>query len=210
MRFRADLDAADPWSSASRAWFKKRAFFFIIEMQPYELGQNPNAGRILGGRTGKSMACCPQRGLSARQRFGAHGSGGHLYSGVIGRVQWFARRFGWGKFFVCPFGFWLRGWWCPCCGNGISSFAADCSVLYAHYNVTWCNERAVEVPLGRWYLEQAAPQASRVLKVDHVLGRYGNHDHAVLDKYETAAGVISEDLTAWQTRRFDLIRHFHL
>ena len=78
--------------------------------------------------------------------------------------------------------------------------------FYAHYNVTWCNERAVEVPLGQWYLEQAAPEAGRVLEVGHVLGHYGNHDHAVLDKYETAAGVINEDITTWQTEeRFDLI-----
>jgi SAM-dependent methyltransferase len=42
--------------------------------------------------------------------------------------------------------------------------------------------------------------------VGHVLGHYGNHDHAVLDKYETAAGVINEDITTWQTEeRFDLI-----
>ena len=99
---------------------------------------------------------------------------GHLYSGVIGRVQWFARRFGWGKFLsahsdlasrlVVPFlrerHFKFRGGLLPC--------------FYAHYNVTWCNERAVEVPLGRWYLEQAAPEAGRALEVGHVLGHYGN------------------------------------
>jgi len=132
---------------------------------------------------------------------------GHLYSGVIGRVQWFARRFGWGEILCLPIRilasrlvvpllrerhFKFRGGLLPC--------------FYAHYNVTWCNERAVEVPLGRWYLEQAAPESVRVLEVGHVLGHYGNHDHAVLDKYETAAGVINEDITTWQTEeRFDLI-----
>ena len=39
-----------------------------------------------------------------------------------------------------------------------------------------------------------------------MLGHYGKHDHAVLDKYETSAGVINEDITTWQTEeRFDLI-----
>ena len=44
-----------------------------------------------------------------------------------------------------------------------------------------------------------------MLEVGHVLGHYGNHDHAVLDKYETAAGVINEDITLADRGRFDLI-----
>ena len=130
-----------------------------------------------------------------------------MYSGVIGRVQWFARRFGWREIFCLPFRilasrivvpflrerhFKFRGGLLPC--------------FYAHYNVTWCNERAVEVPLGRWYLEQVASETGQVLEVGHVLGHYGKHNHAVLDKYETSAGVINEDITTWQTEeRFDLI-----
>ena len=135
------------------------------------------------------------------------GAENHLYSGVLGRVQWFARRFGWGEIvrlpirilasrLIVPFlkerHFKFRGGLLPC--------------FYAHYNVTWCNERAVEVPLGRWYLEQAAQAGSRVLEIGHVLGHYGEHPHVVLDKFEAAEGVINEDITTWETdERFDLI-----
>ena len=127
-----------------------------------------------------------------------------MYSGFSGRLRWFAKRFGWAEVFLLPMRiiasrlvvpflserhFEFRGGLLPC--------------FYAHYNITWCNERAVEIPLARWYLEQCK---GRVLEVGHVLGHYGNHGHLVLDKFETTKGVINEDITVWKTdKRFELI-----
>ena len=86
----------------------------------------------------------------------------HLYSGVIGRVQWFARRFGWGEIVCLPFRILASRIVVPFLRERHFKFRDGLlPCFYAHYNVTWCNERAVEVPLGRWYLEQAAEEADR-------------------------------------------------
>lgn len=50
------------------------------------------------------------------------------------------------------------------------------------YNRTWTNERAVEIPVARKFLESADP--SRTLEIGNVLSHYVRLDHTVLDKYE--------------------------
>ena len=132
------------------------------------------------------------------------GTEGHLYSGFVGRVQWFAKRFGWAEVFCLPLRILASRFVVPFLSERHFEFRGGLlPCFYAHYNITWCNERAVEVPLARWYLEQAG---GPVLEVGHVLGHYGDHGHLVVDKFEAAEGVLNEDVTQWQTdRRFDLI-----
>lgn len=60
------------------------------------------------------------------------------------------------------------------------------------YNVTWGNERTVEVPLARQFL--AAAKGRRVLELGNVLAHYGLAGHEVVDKYEVAPGVRNLDL----------------
>lgn len=134
----------------------------------------------------------------------AMGTSDHLYSGFAGKVQWFTKRFGWKELFLLP----LRKIISPL----VLPFLTPrhfkyCDGLlpchFANYNVTWSNERCVEVSLGRWYLEQID---GPVLEIGHVLGHYGMNEHTVLDKFEKAKGVINEDITSWQTdQRFALI-----
>ncbi len=153
------------------------------------------------------MARCPQHWLvHMRSLCLVWGVGveGHLYSGFAGRIQWFARRFGWTEVFCLPLRILASRFVVPFLSERHFEFRGEqIPCLYAHYNITWCNERAVEVPLARWYLEQAE---GPVLEVGHVLGHYGTHGHLVLDKYENAKGLVNEDITQWQTdRRFGLI-----
>ena len=132
------------------------------------------------------------------------GTSDHLYSGFAGKVQWFTKRFGWKELFLLP----LRKIISPL----VLPFLTPrhfkyCDGLlpchFANYNVTWSNERCVEVSLGRWYLEQID---GPVLEIGHVLGHYGMNEHTVLDKFEKAKGVINEDIISWQTDlRFALI-----
>lgn len=63
--------------------------------------------------------------------------------------------------------------------------------FYHPYNLAWRNERAVEVPIARAHLEAHRGQA--VLEVGNVLSHYIEVDHAVLDKYESAPGVVNLD-----------------
>ena len=128
----------------------------------------------------------------------------HLYSGFGGRVQWFVRRFGWRELFLKP----LRAIVSPVVVPFLAprQFSFNGGLLpchYAHYNLTWCNERCVEVALGEWYLDQVD---GPVLEIGHVLGHYGRQGHAVVDKYESADGVRNVDITEWQPdERFALI-----
>lgn len=73
-----------------------------------------------------------------------------------------------------------------------------------NYNVTWSNERTVEVPVVRRLLERHAGRT--VLEVGNVLSHYAAVGHAVVDKYERAAGVLNVDVADFDPRqRFDLI-----
>jgi SAM-dependent methyltransferase len=72
------------------------------------------------------------------------------------------------------------------------------------YNLTWSNERAVEVPVA-WALVQASA-SPRVLEVGNVLSHYFPVAHTVIDKFERAPGVINADAAEFDTaQRFDLI-----
>ncbi|HEY8945866.1 MAG TPA: methyltransferase domain-containing protein [Polyangiaceae bacterium] len=62
-----------------------------------------------------------------------------------------------------------------------------------HYNSTWRNERAVEVPLAAELLTSAAPGA-RCLEVGNVLNYYLREPRTVVDKYEPSRGVINQDI----------------
>ncbi len=72
------------------------------------------------------------------------------------------------------------------------------------YNLTWSNERAVEVPVVWRLVQQHAGR--RVLEVGNVLAHYFDVAHTVIDKFERAPGVINADAAEFDTAdRFDLI-----
>lgn len=64
--------------------------------------------------------------------------------------------------------------------------------LHHIYNTTWRNERAVEVPII-WEIVMLH-QGRRILEVGNVLPHYYAVNHAVLDKYERAHGVVNQDV----------------
>jgi hypothetical protein len=78
---------------------------------------------------------------------------------------------------------------------------------YIHpYNHTWSNERAVEIPVVRQYLE--ANKAGRILELGNVTSHYIKPLHTIIDKYETdpLSGVINMDILDYNTECFyDLI-----
>lgn len=73
-----------------------------------------------------------------------------------------------------------------------------------HYNRAWRNERAVELALGRSFLE--SNKGRRLLEVGNVLAHYGAVSHDVLDKYEDAPNVINADIVEFTpTEPYDAI-----
>jgi hypothetical protein len=72
------------------------------------------------------------------------------------------------------------------------------------YNVTWTNERAVEVPIIRRAIEEAG--ATRLLEIGNVLGHYFRLGHDVVDKYESGAGILNRDIVDFRPQApYDLI-----
>jgi SAM-dependent methyltransferase len=77
--------------------------------------------------------------------------------------------------------------------------------LTHHYNATWRNERAVELPLADEFLGELAPGA-RLLEVGNVLAYYRPSSHTVVDKFEPTAGVINQDIMEFgEPKSFDAI-----
>jgi hypothetical protein len=76
--------------------------------------------------------------------------------------------------------------------------------LYHRYNSTWANERCVEIPIARHYLDQYEPRD--VLEVGHVLGHYFATSHDVVDKFEKGRGIINRDILEFEPdRRYQLV-----
>lgn len=71
---------------------------------------------------------------------------------------------------------------------------AEYRYFFHVYNKTWTNERAVEIPIARRFVQQAT---GRTLEVGNVLSHYYRARHEIVDKYERAHGVINEDVTTF-------------
>ena len=79
--------------------------------------------------------------------------------------------------------------------------------LYFHhpYNLTWTNERSVEIPVVQHCVRQHA--GNKILEIGNVLSWYFTVHHDVVDKYERGArNVINVDIEAFHPqRKYDLI-----
>jgi hypothetical protein len=72
------------------------------------------------------------------------------------------------------------------------------------YNLTFDNERAVEVSIFLRIIEKYS--AAEVLEIGAVLSNYIDHDHLVIDKYEPGKHILNTDIVdVSMTNRFPLI-----
>jgi len=75
--------------------------------------------------------------------------------------------------------------------------------FYHKYNTTWRNERAAEIPII-WNIVKTCQ--GNILEVGNVLSHYFTVNHDIVDKYEKAEGVITEDVTEIRlSKKYDLI-----
>ncbi len=76
--------------------------------------------------------------------------------------------------------------------------------FYHRYNLTWSNERSVEIPIVLHEIERLEP--TRMLEIGNVLAHYGRRGHDVIDKYEVAPSVRNEDVVDFASQgSYDLI-----
>jgi SAM-dependent methyltransferase len=85
------------------------------------------------------------------------------------------------------------------------SFQSRRYAYFLHnYNITWSNERAVEIPIV--WAEVRARRGQRLLEVGNVLSHYFAVDHEVIDKFEKATTVRNEDVASFRSPHpYDLI-----
>ena len=131
--------------------------------------------------------------------------GSHLYKSRLGKVAWFVRRFGAAELFLKPLRCAFAPLIIPRLARAEFVFEGKSLPLFYHrYNMTWANERAVEVPVAGEFLRRFA--GKRVLEVGNVTPHYLDTAHTILDKFESGLGIINEDIADFAPgERFDLI-----
>lgn len=76
--------------------------------------------------------------------------------------------------------------------------------FYHFFNLTWANERCVEIPIIWSFIEQYKDK--NVLEIGNVLSNYLPIKHDVLDKYEIKPGIINADVADFNTdKKYNLI-----
>lgn len=73
------------------------------------------------------------------------------------------------------------------------------------YNVSFINERSIEIPLTKFLLKDLKPK--KVLEIGNVLEHYdSNLERDIVDKYEIDKGVINQDIEYFKpNKKYDLI-----
>lgn len=69
--------------------------------------------------------------------------------------------------------------------------------FYHRYNITWTNERAVEVPIV-WRVVSSS-RRKRILEVGNVLQHYFPVAHDIVDKYDPSPGLIRADVVDFRS-----------
>ncbi|OLB49207.1 MAG: hypothetical protein AUI08_08500 [Gemmatimonadetes bacterium 13_2_20CM_2_65_7] len=89
-------------------------------------------------------------------------------------------------------------------GRSFTARGVDYHYFYHAYNQTYCNERAVEIPIVWPMVQQVPPE--RVLEIGNVLSHYFPTRHDVVDKFEQAPRVQNVDVVDFRpTQPYDLI-----
>lgn len=74
------------------------------------------------------------------------------------------------------------------------------------YNIAWRNERTVEIPVFRKYLDEAHQRGENILEVGNVTSHYFQTNHDIVDKYETDPKALNVDIADFEPARpYDLI-----
>ena len=91
-------------------------------------------------------------------------------------------------------------------GKKFSHQNKELEYFYHPYNITWRNERIIEVPIVLHELSQIDKQSNKILEVGAVLQHYTDTEWDVLDKFETADNIKKEDITTYNPeQKYDFV-----
>jgi len=78
--------------------------------------------------------------------------------------------------------------------------------FYHRHNRTFENERAIEIPIVWSFVQKARTEGNSILEFGNVLSHYFGVDHAIVDLYEKARGVMNIDIVDFNlSRTYDLV-----
>jgi len=78
--------------------------------------------------------------------------------------------------------------------------------FYHPYNMTYRNERAIEIPIIMEEVNNFGNKYSQILEVGNVLSHYYKFSHDIVDKFEKAPKVINSDVIDFQPlKRYNII-----
>ena len=117
----------------------------------------------------------------------------------LAKLTWFIDRFGLKEVFLKP----LRLVFAPLIIPLIPKKTmiwqnASLPYFYHRYNITWANERCIEVPITKWYVDQYSGR--HVLEIGNVLSHYFPIEHEVVDKFELGPRVINQDIVEFTSK----------
>ena len=128
----------------------------------------------------------------------------HLYNTTLSKIKFSIKRFGLLHLITKP----IRTILAPL----IINFSKKDSFIfngkhynyfYHRYNITWANERFVEVPI---FKEMIDNEKGTILEVGNVLSHYYPPSWVIIDKFEKSKGVINQDIINFKPgNKFDLI-----
>jgi len=76
--------------------------------------------------------------------------------------------------------------------------------FFHNYNRTWQNERAIEIPIVKKYLEKF--NGEKILELGNVMSHYFKVKYDILDNYEISEGVINKDVIHFKpNKKYNLI-----
>ena len=129
----------------------------------------------------------------------------HLYNSRLAKVKWFIERFGAREVVFKPLRMVFAPVVIPLLPKKRFHFQGqELEYFYHSYNMTWACERCVELPIGRYYVNQFPGR--NVIEVGNVLSHYGPVAHDILDKFERGPGVINEDIVTFTpSKKYDLV-----
>ena len=128
----------------------------------------------------------------------------HLYNSKIGKIKWFIKRFGIKEIYRKP----LRRIFAPLIIKLIPKrqflFEGEKYNLFYHqYNITWANERCVEIPVIK---DIVSSSREDVLEIGNVLSHYFHTDWDIVDKFEKGKNIINKDILEFKpTKKYGLI-----
>jgi len=128
----------------------------------------------------------------------------HLYNTKVSKIKWFIKRFGFKEIIKKP----IRKLFSPFIISFLPNkifFLNDkqYNLFYHNYNITWANERCIEIPVVLDFIKN---NKGRILEVGNVLSHYFDANWDILDKFEKRKGIFNEDANQFCPNiRYDLI-----